>query len=328
VRSTVWCWLLGLLDKAEFGLVSSNVPMGSRAMLTCTLLPRNVFSVRPATRLVGRDCSSSLTSMPVLALDFKVVGSILAAAMMREPFSRFNLHYDRFMVKYVDYKGWVDYVVRVFGRFRSNPKTLLDLACGTGIPTLMLARRGYRMTGVDRSPEMLAVLESKRGDLPVATIHADIRDFTVPEPLEAAICLYDSMNYLLTEDDLVRCFRCARAAVMAGGLFVFDVNTVFGLAEHWGTRTTAREVGDIYSIWQHDWDGEARVSTLTLTFWEKPEAGKTGEKFVEIHQERGYHPEEIERCLKNAGFTAIRFFQHGSFIEPGPQTTRMMVVAR
>ena len=248
--------------------------------------------------------------------------------MMREPFSRFNRHYDKFMVKYVDYKGWVDYVERVFGHFRSDPKTILDLACGTGIPTLMLARRGYRMTGVDRSPEMLAVLESKRGNLPVTTIHADIRDFTVPEPLEGAICLYDSMNYLLTEDDLVRCFRCVHTAVMAGGLFVFDMNTVFGLAEHWGTRTTAREVGDIYSIWQHDYDQETRVSSLTLTFWEKPEAGKSGERFVEIHQERGYYPEEVERCLKAAGFTEAHFFQHGSFIEPGPHTTRMMIVAR
>ena len=247
---------------------------------------------------------------------------------MREPFSRFNRHYDRFMVKYVDYKGWVDYTIRMFGHFRSDPKTILDLACGTGIPTLMLARRGYRMTGVDRSPEMLAVLESKRGNLPVTAVRADIRDFTVPEPLEGAICLYDSLNYLLTEDDLERCFRCVRAAVLAGGLFVFDMNTVYGLAEHWGTRTTAREVGDVYSIWQHDWDQETRVSTLTLTFWEKTEEGKPGEKFVEIHQERAYHPKEIERRLKAAGFNEAHFFQHGSFVEPGPYTARMMIAAR
>ena len=248
--------------------------------------------------------------------------------MIREPFSRFNRHYDKFMVKYVDYDAWVNYVVRVFGHFHSDPKTILDLACGTGIPTVILTRRGYRMTGVDRSPEMLAVLELKRGNLPITTIRADIRDFSVHEPLEAAICLYDSMNYLLTEDDLVRCFGCVRTAVVPGGLFVFDMNTVHGLAEYWGTRTTAREVGDIYSIWQHDYDKETRVSTLTLTFWEKAESGKVGERFVEIHQERAYSPEEVKRCLKAAGFTEVHFFQHGSFIEPGPHTTRMMIVAR
>jgi len=248
--------------------------------------------------------------------------------MIREPFSRFNRHYDKFMVKYVDYKGWVDYVVRIFGRFRSDPRTILDLACGTGIPTIMLARRGYRMTGVDRSPEMLAVLESKRGDLPIATVRADMREFALPEPLAAAICLYDSMNYLLTEDDLARCFRCTRQAVISGGLFVFDMNTVFGLADHWGARTAAREAGGICSTWQNSYDKETRVSTLHLTFWEQPEPGKTGERFEEIHQERAYFPAEVERCLRAAGFAVVHFFQHGSFIEPGQNTTRMMVVAR
>jgi SAM-dependent methyltransferase len=248
--------------------------------------------------------------------------------MIREPFSRFNQHYDEFMVRYVDYRSWVDYVGRVFQRFKVEPKTILDLACGTGLPTLLLARRGYRVTGVDRSPEMLQVLEAKRGDLPVVTLRADIREFHVPEPLDAAVCLYDSINYLLTEDDLVRCFGCVRDAVVPGGVFTFDMNTVYGLAEFWGTRSTVREVGGVYSVWQNSYDPETRVSTLHLTFWEQPEPGKVGEKFEEIHQERAYHPEEVERCLREGGFREVRFYQHGCFIPPGPLTTRMMVVAR
>jgi SAM-dependent methyltransferase len=248
--------------------------------------------------------------------------------MIREPFSRFNLHYDTFMVRYVDYRGWVDYVERIFRRYKTDPRTILDLACGTGIPTIMLAKRGYRLTGVDRSPEMLSVLESKRKDLPIATLQADIRDFALGEPLEAAICLYDSINYLLTEDDLVRCFACVRRALVPGGLFAFDMNTVYGLAEYWGTRSTTREAGGVYSIWQNNFDRETRVSTLHLTFWEQPEPGGVGPKFEEVHQERAYYPEEVERCLRAAGFGETHFFQHGCFIEPGPMTTRMMVVAR
>lgn len=248
--------------------------------------------------------------------------------MNQEPFARFHRHYDAFMVKYVDYKSWVDYVERVFGRFKAEPKTILDIACGTGIPTLLLAKHGYRMTGVDRSPEMLAMLEAKKDDLPITTIRADIRDFSVPEPLDAAISLYDSINYLLTEDDLVQCFECARRALVPGGLFVFDMNTYYGLAEHWGTRTTVRETGDIYSIWQNSWDAENRVSTLHLTFWEQPRPGETGPKFEEIHQERAYHKDEVERCLRHAGFREVHFYQHGMFIPPGPLTTRMMIAAR
>jgi SAM-dependent methyltransferase len=248
--------------------------------------------------------------------------------MTQEPFVRFHRHYDSFMVKYVDYKGWVGYVERVFGHFHSRPATILDIACGTGIPTLLLARRGFRLTGVDRSPEMLAELEAKRGELPVTTIRADMRDFAVAEPHDAAICLYDSMNYLLTEDDLARCFACVRRALVPGGLFVFDMNTLHGLAEFWGTRSTVREVGGVYSIWQNTYDSESRVSTLHLTFWEQPEPGRAGEKFEEIHQERAYEPDEVRRCLERAGFGESHFYQHGSFLPVAPFTTRMMVVAR
>lgn len=247
--------------------------------------------------------------------------------MTREPFSRFARHYDRFMVRYVDYKAWVDYVERVFRRFRAEPKTVLDVACGTGIPTLLLARRGYRLTAVDRSPEMLTVLEAKRGDLPIQPVRADIREFAVPEPVDAAISLYDSINYLLVEEDLRRCFGCVRRALVPGGLFVFDMNTVYGLAEVWGTRTTSRETGGVASIWANAYDPETRVSTLHLTFWETQPDGSAGEKFEEIHQERGYTVEEVRRALEAAGFRRTHFYQHSSFLPVGPFTSRMMVVA-
>jgi len=247
---------------------------------------------------------------------------------MREPFSRFARHYDRFMVRYVDYKAWVDYVERIFRQFRVEPKTVLDVACGTGIPTVLLAERGYRLTAVDRSPEMLEVLKAKRGGLPIQLVHADIRDFSAPEPLDAAISLYDSINYLLVEEDLVRCFGCVRRALVAGGLFAFDMNTVHGLAEVWGTRTTARETGDVASIWTNAYEPETRVSTLHLVFWEKRPDGSAGEKFEEVHQERGYTPEEVRRALKAAGFVSAHFYQHSSFLPVGPFTGRMMVVAK
>jgi len=70
------------------------------------------------------------------------------------------------------------------------------------------------------------------------------------------------------------------------------------------------------------------VSTLHLTFWEIPKVGPPGTKLEEIHQERAYYPEEVERCLRQAGFREVYIYQHGAFIAPGPCTTRMMVVAR
>ena len=80
--------------------------------------------------------------------------------MSEQPFERFARHYDRFMLRYVDYRSWVDYIEKLFRHYKQKPVRVLDLACGTGIPTLLLAERGYQMVGLDRSAAMLNVLRS------------------------------------------------------------------------------------------------------------------------------------------------------------------------
>ncbi|MGQ9678750.1 MAG: class I SAM-dependent DNA methyltransferase [bacterium] len=244
------------------------------------------------------------------------------------PFTRFARHYDRFMVKFVDYPGWVNYILKIFRRFKVVPRTILDVACGSGIPTVIFARKGYRMVGVDRSREMLAILEQKKGDLPIEVVCADIRNFQIPGRVDAAISLYDSINYLLTEEDLERCFRCVFRALNKEGIFVFDMNTIYGLSKGWGTRTFTRETEEIVSIWQSRYAPETRISTLFLTFWEKLPDGTLGEKFQEVHQERGYTVEEVKQALHTAGFGAADFYHHGGFFPVSPITGRMMVVAR
>lgn len=246
--------------------------------------------------------------------------------MIREPFSSFASCYDRFMLKFVDYRAWIAYLEQVFERFDFRPAMIVDIACGTGIPTVMLARKGYQMIGVDRSPEMLAILEAKIGNLPIRLVRADMRDFSLTGRVDGAISLYDSINYLLTEDDLVRCFRCVRHALADSGLFAFDMNTLYGLSECWGSRTVTREVGNICSIWHNRFDPETRISTLQLTFWDKNRG--TESRFQEVHQERAYTVEEVQRSLRAAGFSRMHFFQHSSFLPVGPFTARMMVVAR
>lgn len=283
--------------------------------------------------------------------------------MATQPFREFARHYDRFMAQYVDYRSWVDYVERIFKRFKAEPKHILDVACGTGIPTVLLAQRGFMVTGVDRSAEMLSVLEGKRYGLPIEMIQADMTDFRLEQSADAAVSFYDSVNYLLSEEDLVKCFTCVKRALVKGGLFVFDMNTVYSLSTFWGNRTTPRNVGDVSSLWQNTFDWKTMISTLHLTFWE--EAGgteegraqnhgqKTGEartqnadtgtqkseavgceplaaavRFEEEHRERAYTEKQVRDCLKRAGFARAWFYTHGTFLPVTPITVRMMVVAK
>jgi len=231
------------------------------------------------------------------------------------------------MLRYVDYRAWVDYVERIFRKHKAEPKTILDLACGTGIPTVILARRGYSVIGVDRSPRMLEALQGKIHGLPIATLQAEMTDFRLESPVDAAISLYDSVNYLLTEDELVRCFACVRRALSPGGLFVFDMNTVYSLSTFWGNRVSPRNVDGVASLWQNTFDEQTRISTLHLTFWEERKDGGEPARYEEVHQERAYTRAEVARSLKQAGFAEARFFNHGTFFPVMPLTTRMMVVA-
>ncbi len=248
--------------------------------------------------------------------------------MPSPPFVDFARFYDRFMLYYVDYQGWVNYVEKVFRRFKVRPETILDVACGTGIPTVLLARRGYRVVGVDRSAEMLAVLRDKVGELPISFVRSEITDFRLAEPADAAISLYDSINYLLAEEDLGRCFSCVRRSLRNGGVFTFDMNTVYSLSTFWGTRVTERQVGPIKSVWQNIYDDKTRISTLHITFWEDTGADSEPVEFEEVHKERAYTPAEVKQALLTAGFSEVRFYTHGGFLPVGPLTTRMMAVAR
>ncbi len=241
-----------------------------------------------------------------------------------EPFTEFALYYDDFMLKCVDYDDWVNYLEKIFKKFKVKPKTILDLACGTGIPTLLLAKRGYQMIGVDRAQAMLEILLKKSKSYNIITYQADIRNFSLPKPVDAAICLYDSINYLLTEDDLIKCFQCIRAAQKKNGLFIFDMNTEYGLSVFWGTRETVREAGNVHSIWHNTYDDKTKISTLYLTCYIKGE----DHSFEEVHEERGYELSYIQHLLEKCGFSDVKFFHHGTFSLPTDLTVRVMVVAR
>jgi ubiquinone/menaquinone biosynthesis C-methylase UbiE len=242
-----------------------------------------------------------------------------------DKFEGFARYYDQFMLKLVNYPAWVDYIIKIFKEHNIYPRTILDLACGTGIPSLLLAKKGVRIIGVDNSLPMLEVFKEKvsKTSFDVQLVHSDIRNFSLPEKTDAAISLYDSINYLLSEDDLKSCFKCVFDSINPNGIFTFDMNTVYCLESFWSNRETPRQVDDIYSIWQNSYNPEQKISTLTLTVFTDD-----GRYFKEIHKERGYPLEELQKILQSVGFTDIKFFVHLTFLQPIETTYRIMIIAR
>ncbi len=239
-----------------------------------------------------------------------------------------------------DAAQWGDFAEEMAGRVLalaaehglSEIHHIVDVACGTGVAAARFAGAGYRVTGVDRSPQMLAQARKRIAEagLPgVTLVEADMRDFTLDEPADLVTCMYDSLNYLLEEDDLLAAFRCAAAVLRAGGLYVFDMNTVFGLAEGWGSRNFIRYDGDdCFIVGRTCWDYERSINTLTFHGFIR--RGQLWERFVETHVQRGYPVAAIRALLEQASLAVLNIrdpFADGAG-EPGAKTGRVLVVAR
>lgn len=241
-----------------------------------------------------------------------------------QPFNGFAQYYDQFMLRLVNYPAWVEYLIKIFNEYNLFPKTILDLACGTGIPSLLLAKQGYRVIGVDNAVPMLEVFKNKleKSSYDIQIIHSDIRNFSVPEKVDAAVSFYDSINYLLTEDHLKDCFSCVAESLKPNGIFTFDMNTIYCLESFWDNRETPRRINDIYTIWRNTFDHEQGISTLKLIVYTDD-----GRVFEEVHKERAYSENDLQHILHSVGFTDVRFYAHLTLLPPNDTTLRIMVVA-
>ena len=228
----------------------------------------------------------------------------------------------------VDYKSWAEYILKLLERAGAKPgQSLLDLACGTGAMSLLLARAGYQTSGMDLSPEMLKVARQETVDqgLALEFFQGDIRTFKTESNYNVITCFFDSINYLLTPEDVAACFASVHRALEPGGAFVFDVNTIHALSQFWGNNTEMRDDQGVISVWSNRYLPASNSSELTLTAF-VPRGGLY-EKMAEHHTERAYPLEDLTRALKYSGFQSVEHFKQNSFNPPAENTTRVTFLA-
>lgn len=146
------------------------------------------------------------------------------------------------------------------------------------------------------------------------------------EPADAAICLFDSVNYLTVETELLDCFACVREALRPGGMFLFDLNTIHALSSNWGNSTKVRQDGEVHSIWRSSYQPCDRTARIELTVFQ-PDGHGGYRKLREVHLERAYETSEIKDCLQQAGFGEVEIYRHGTSESPNADTGRVMVKA-
>jgi ubiquinone/menaquinone biosynthesis C-methylase UbiE len=228
----------------------------------------------------------------------------------------------------VDYKSWAEYILKLLERAGAKPgHSLLDLACGTGNMTLLLAGAGYQAAGLDLSPEMLKAAREKTLDNSPALefFQGDIRSFRVKSNYNVITCFFDSINYLLNLEQVEKCFSSVFTALEPGGIFCFDVNTVYALSRFWGNNTGVKDDRNVISVWRNRYLPATNSSELTLTAFVP--RGELYQKLSEVHSERAYPLEELVQALKGSGFQSMEYFRHNSFDPPAENTTRVTFLA-
>ena len=223
--------------------------------------------------------------------------------------------YDRLTAD-VDYERWANYVERHFRKLRRPVRSVVELACGTGSLACLLARRGYCVTAVDLSPDMLTAAEQKCRELDVTLLCQDMSRLNLPSgQADAVVCCLDSVNYVTRPAALRRAFQRVFRALAPGGLFLFDVKTPAALEGADG-RTYLDEDDGLYCVWRADWHPRRRVCAYGLDLFLQTEGGRW-ERGGEYHEEYAWTMDELDGFLREAGFRHIR--QYGDQVMTAPK---------
>lgn len=202
-----------------------------------------------------------------------------------------------------DYSLWADCCESLFRRRRIH--TVLDLACGTGRLTWLLAERGYETIGVDLSCDMLAAAQAhplKEGVTPPLFLNQAMEELDLYGTVQAAICSMDGVNYLAPEL-LPEVFRRVRLFLEPGGIFLFDLNTPFKFEMMDGEAYVA-ETDDIYCVWRADCEGKTCFYGMDIFLRE----GEHWRREQEEHIEYIHAPKELTTLLTQSGFSEPELF--------------------
>jgi ubiquinone/menaquinone biosynthesis C-methylase UbiE len=242
------------------------------------------------------------------------------------PYSGFAAAYDR-MMQNVDYVRWAEYIDSLFSLYNFHPKRVLDIACGTGSATILLAQKGYKMSGTDRAMEMLVRAREKaeKRGIRLFLWQQDMRYLTVTRPYDAALCLYDSINYILTEDEMKQFFHQVSDALTPKGVFIFDVTTEYNIVKHFHRQTFAESYEDFSYIWKNLYFHKEKVCKTILTFFLSD--GDKYAKREELHVQKIYSVAQIKRLLEEADYKLLSSFDAFTFNRWGRTSERINFTA-
>ncbi len=225
-----------------------------------------------------------------------------------EPYDGLAKVYDR-MMAHVDYGHWSRFTADHLLRHKVTDNStgnfhILETACGTGTLAMSLARLDLKIDAFDRSPGMIREAKRKTENLPNAPnfFVGTFEDFQGNPPYDAAICLYDSINYLLEPDQVIRFLQRIGGALKPGGIFLFDICTELNSVLHFNGRRE-KEAGPGYHyqrIMRYKHSNRIQENIFEIFF-----DGPPAEVVTEHHQQKIYSLDEIRSFITSAGLSLV-----------------------
>lgn len=234
-------------------------------------------------------------------------------------------------------RGMAKLLPELLKKYDIHPERALDIACGEGTFVVEMAKAGTKMTGVDLSTEMLKLAAAKalKENVSIELFNRDMREIDFVNEFDLATCWFDSLNYLLSAEDLARTFSNVARALKPGGYFIFDVRTPYGLMDYFGFNVSMvahpcavlLDSQEAFVLSRPEWEHDSKTATWRITGFLNE--GNSWERVEEMHKLRGYELEDVRTALVNTGLTEVDCF--ADLLEmsgPGPDSKRLWFVMR
>ncbi|GFI30734.1 cypemycin N-terminal methyltransferase [Lachnospiraceae bacterium] len=259
-----------------------------------------------------------------------------------EAYTGFARVYDLFMDN-VPYGEWSRYLLSLLKEYGAKDGIVLELGCGTGKMTRLLSRAGYDMIGIDNSEEMLqmareaeyeakeypAVQAESQSREDILYLLQDMREFELYGTVKAVVSICDCVNYILEEEELLQVFRLVNNYLDPGGVFIFDLNTLYKYREVLGENVICENREEGSFIWENFYDEKEKLNQYDLTlFLREEESSPLYRKYEETHFQRGYELKQVKMLLEQAGMEVLAVYD-GYTREPvRDDSQRVTVIAR
>ncbi|NLT09160.1 MAG: methyltransferase domain-containing protein [Ruminococcus sp.] len=244
-------------------------------------------------------------------------------------YSAFARYYDQLTAN-IDYKKRGEYFHSIIQKFKTTKENiLLDLACGTGSISEVMAGLGYDVIGVDNSDEMLGMAIEKKFDsgLNIQYLCQDMRKLDMFGTIDITICALDSINHLAGLNDVRKVFENVAFFSELGGLFIFDVNTLYKHRKILADNTFTYETDDVYCVWENTLNRDTDEVKMNLEFFEREENGlwyRSSDSF----SEKAYSEKDIEELLTQSGFELLGKYGDDTYEPPTETCQRIVYAAR